>query len=112
MKTGRKSPRTKAAARQVTSGMTVVARDVRADGRGRIALGRALKDLEDATFDVYRDDAGRIVLDPRVSIPASEAWVFRNEAVLASLRRGLAQAATGKTRVIGSFAAHADDDES
>ena len=92
--------------------MTVVARDVRADDRGRIALGRALKDLEDATFDIYRDDAGRIVLDPRVSIPASEAWVFRNEAVLGSLRRGLDQAATGKTRVIGSFASHANDDES
>src|SRR5258708_13919303 len=92
--------------------MTVVARDVRADDRGRIALGRALKDLGDATFDVYRDDAGRIVLDPRVSIPASEAWVFRNETALASLRRGLPQAAEGKTRVIGAFAAHADDDES
>jgi hypothetical protein len=112
VKTGRKSTRTKSAPKQVTSGMTVVARDVRADDRGRIALGRALKDLEDVTFDVYRDDAGRIVLDPRVSIPASEAWVFRNETVLASLRRGLAQAAAGKTRVIGSFAGHADDDES
>ena len=108
----RKSPRSKAAVIPITSGMTVVASNVRADDRGRIALGRALKDLEDATFDVYRDDAGRIVLDPRVSIPASEAWVFRNEAVLASLRRGLAQAATGKTCVIGSFAAHAHDDES
>ena len=110
MKTNKKPP--KAAPQKATSGMTVVARDVRPDDRGRIALGRALKDLEDASFNVYRDDAGRIVLDPQVSIPASEAWLFRNKTALASLRRGLAQAASGKTRMIGSFAAHADDDES
>lgn len=112
MKTSTKPPRTKAAPKQATSGMTVVARDVRPDDRGRIALGRALTDLEDASFNVYRDDAGRIVLDPQVSIPASEAWLFRNKTALASLRRGLSQAASGKTRAIGSFAAHADDDES
>jgi hypothetical protein len=111
MKSSKKPPRTKVAQKQATSGMTVVARDVRPDDRGRIALGRALKDLEDASFNVYRDDTGRIVLDPHVSIPASEVWLFRNKTALASLRRGLAQAASGKTRVIGSFAAHADDDD-
>src|SRR5258708_9784340 len=98
MKTDRKPGRSTAAPKQ-TSGMTVVARDVRPDDRGRIALGRALKDLEDASFNVYRDDDGRIVLDPQVSIPASEAWLFRNKSALASLRRGLQQAASGKTRV-------------
>jgi hypothetical protein len=92
--------------------MTVVARDVRPDDRGRVALGRALKDLDGATFNVYRDESGRIVLDPQVSIPASEAWLYRNETAIASLRRGLAEAAAGKTRVIGSFARHAGDDES
>lgn len=112
MKTRKKPPGAKAALKQATSAMTVVARDVRPDDRGRIALGRALTDLEDASFNVYRDESGRIVLDPQVSIPASEAWLFRNKTALASLRRGLAQAATGKTRSIGSFAAHADDDES
>lgn len=98
--------------KQTTSGMTVVARDVRPDSRGRIALGRALKDLGDASFNVYRDDTGRIVLDPQVSIPASEAWLYRNKSALASLRRGLEQAAAGKARVIGSFADYADDEES
>ena len=92
--------------------MTVVARDVRPDGRGRVALGKALKDLRDASFNVYLDGEGRIVLDPQVSIPASEAWLYRNKKVLSSLRRGLAEAAAGKTRVIGSFAGHADNDES
>jgi len=112
MKTTKKPVCAKAVPKQPTSGMTVVARDVRPDGRGRIALGRALTNLEDASFNVYRDDAGRIVLDPQVSIPASEAWLFRNKTALASLRRGLSEAASGKTRTIGSFAGHADDDES
>ena len=111
MKGSKKSTRTKAAPKQTTSAMRVVARDVRPDSRGRIALGRALEDIEDASFNVYRDDTGRIVLDPQVSIPASEAWLFRNRTALASLRRGLSQAASGKTRVIGSFAPHADDDD-
>ena len=91
--------------------MTIVARDVRPDDRGRVALGKALKDLEDPSFNVYLDDDGRIVLDPQVSIPASEAWLYRNKKALASIRRGLTEAALGKTRTIGSFAAHAHDDE-
>lgn len=91
--------------------MKLVARDVRPDGRRRIALGRALKDLDDVSFNVYLDDAGRIVLDPQVSIPASEAWLYRNTKAIGSVRRGLAEAAAGETKVIGSFAEYADIDE-
>jgi hypothetical protein len=94
-------------------GMKLVARDVRPDARRRVALGRALsKDLEDSSFDVYQDERGRIVLDPQVSIPASEAWLYRNRKALASVRRGLAEAAEGKAKAIGSFAMYADDDAS
>jgi hypothetical protein len=95
-----------------SSAFKLVARDVRPDTRRRIALGRALADLDDASFNVYRDEHGRIILDPQVSIPASEAWLFRNKKALASVRRGLAEAAEGKAKVIGSFAAFAEDDES
>lgn len=89
----------------------LVARGVRPDSRKRLALGRALDDLGDTSFDVYRDERGRIILDPRVSIPASEAWLFRNKKAIDSVRRGLADAAEGKTKSIGSFAEYADDDE-
>lgn len=89
----------------------LVARDVRPDSRKRIALGRALDDLGDASFNVYRDEAGRIILEPHVSIPASEAWLFRNRKALDSVRRGLGQAAEGKVEPAGSFARFADDDE-
>ena len=88
-----------------------IARDVRPDVRGRVALGKALKDLEDPRFNVYLDERGRIILDPQVSIPASEAWLYRNEKALDSVRRGLNEAAEGKTRKASSFARYAEDDE-
>lgn len=91
----------------------LVARDVRPDSRRRVALGKALNELEDATFNVYQDERGRIVLDPQVSIPASEAWLYRNPKALASVRQGLKEAAEGKAKRVRSFARHAPkDDES
>jgi len=89
----------------------LLARNVRPDSRNRVSLGRALDDLGDASFDIYRDEKGRIILDPRVSIPASEAWLFRNQKAIDSVRRGLSDAAGGKTKSAGSFAAYAEDDE-
>lgn len=94
-----------------SSNVQLVARDVRPDSRKRIALGRALADLEDASFNVYRDPQGRIILDPQVSIPASEAWLFRNRKAIDSVRRGLEEAAEGKAAPAGSFARFAEDDE-
>jgi predicted transcriptional regulator len=38
-----------------------------------------------------------------VPIPASEEWLYRNPKALASVRRGLADAAAGKTIFLGSF---------
>jgi len=93
-----------------TSPYRLVARDVRPDSRKRIALGRALQDLGDASFNVYRDDDGRIILDPHVSIPASEAWLFRNRKAIDSVRRGLEEVAEGKAEPVGSFARFGDEE--
>jgi hypothetical protein len=93
------------------SGLRLVARDVRPDSRRRIALGKALPDVDDASFNVYQDEGGRIVLDPQVSIPASEAWLYRNPKALASVRRGLADAAAGRTKSLGSFARYVEEDD-
>jgi hypothetical protein len=46
------------------------------------------------------------------AIPSSETWLFRNRKALALVRRGLTEAAEGKAKVIGSFAAFADDGDS
>lgn len=93
------------------SAYRLVARDVRPDSRKRVALGRALDDLGDASFTVYKDAAGRIILEPHISIPASEAWLFRNPKAAASVRRGLEEAAAGKAKRGASFARFAEDDE-
>jgi len=37
-----------------------------------------------------------VSFDPQVLIPASEAWLFRNPKALASVKRGLADAAEGR----------------
>ena len=93
--------------------LKLIARDVRPDMRRRVTLGKALEGLDpDAAFAVYRDELGRIILDPQVSIPAREAWLFRNPKALAMVRRGLQDAADRKTVHYRDAAALADDVES
>ncbi len=91
--------------------LELIAQDVRPDTKRRLTLGKALEGLDsDVRFDVYRRPNGQIVLDPRVSIPASEAWLYRNPTALSSVRRGLQEAAEGKAVAIGSFAKYADEE--
>jgi len=94
--------------RHETTERELIARDVRPDSRKRVTLGAALKDLDDASFNIYRDRQGRIILEPQVSIPAAEAWLFRNKRALESVARGLDQIENAK--VIGSFGKYADDE--
>lgn len=59
--------------------------------------------------DVRPGTKKRIVLgrDPRVSIPDSEAWLFRSKRALGAVRLGLREAGDGKTVSVGSFARYA-----
>jgi hypothetical protein len=98
----------KAAAALKAGHLELLDRELKPDAKKRLTLGRALAGLDpDVRFDVYRNEAGQIVLDPRVSIPAREAWLFRNPEALAAVRRGLDEAAQGKARPLGSFSRHA-----
>lgn len=89
----------------------LVARGVRPDSKKRVSLGAALKDLNDASFNIYRDQWGCIILEPQVSIPASEAWLYRNKLARKSVERGLNDLAAGKVKSFGSFAKYAGDDK-
>ncbi|HWF17787.1 MAG TPA: hypothetical protein VG754_00885 [Verrucomicrobiae bacterium] len=84
----------------------IVAEGLAPDSKKRLSLSKALADAS-VTFNVYVNTLGQIVLDPHKKIPAHEAWVFEDKEILASLKRGLKQAAQGKTRSLGSFAKHA-----
>jgi hypothetical protein len=72
-----------------------VAESVKPDAKKRVVLPKA-QVREGITYHIYTNSLGQIVLDPQVSIPASEAWLFNNPDAIASVRRGLNDAAQGK----------------
>ena len=72
-----------------------IAESVKPDAKKRIVLPR-VKMWEGITYHIYSNSIGQIVLDPQVTIPASEAWLFNNPDALASVRRGLSDAAQGR----------------
>jgi len=73
-------------------------------------LGKADDRLEALHFRVYVNAAGQVLLDPAVSVPIREMWLYRNPVALAKVREGLSQAAEGKLHDLGSFAKYADDE--
>ncbi|MBI4346467.1 MAG: hypothetical protein HY553_06405 [Elusimicrobia bacterium] len=79
----------------------------RLDSKRRIGLGKIKHPA--AYYRVYENEAGQIILDPQVVLPAAEAWLYSQKAALASVRRGLKQAAEGKARKLPSLAKHAGD---
>lgn len=87
------------------------AKRVRLDSKGRIALGKFVP--EGVTgFEVSAQDDGSLVLSPTVEIPAREAWLFKNKKALTSVKRGLKQAADGKTTTGGvDFEKYVDVDD-
>lgn len=75
--------------------LEMVASSVKPDAKKRVVLPKALVE-EGITYHIYTNKFGQIVLDPQITIPASELWLFKNPAALASVRRGLSDAAQGK----------------
>ena len=68
----------------------------RPDERGRITLGRELTDGV-SRYDVFVDDeTGEVLLRPYKEIPASEAWLYKNETAKNLVAEGLASAKAGK----------------
>ena len=77
------------------------------DSKKRLSIGQAM--IEGVSYAIYRNGLGQIVLDPVVIVPASEAWLFKNKKVLASVKRGLVDSAESRTQSLGSFAKHAEE---
>ncbi len=71
------------------------------DSKYRITLGGRLQKLimskmKVDSYQVFVGKDGDILLRPAVSIPSSEAWVYRNPEVIGKVRQGLKDAAEGK----------------
>lgn len=67
------------------------------DSRKRVPLGRLLKGFATNLFNAELVD-GKIVLEPMKAIPEREAWLYQNPKALASVKRGLKDAAEGKVK--------------
>jgi hypothetical protein len=78
------------------------------DAKKRLSLGSAMQEIGSA-YNIYRNRLGQIMLDPVKAVPAYETWLFENKPALASVKRGLADSAAGRTKYLGSFAAHANE---
>ena len=85
-----------------------VGKPVVPDSRKRVVLPKTVV-REGVTYFIYHNSLGQIILDPQVSIPASELWVFENKHILASIDRGIRESLNGKTINRGSFAKHVND---
>ena len=72
-----------------------VADSVKPDAKRRVVLQR-VQIQEGVSHQLYSNSNGQIILDPQVTIPASEIWLFNNPKALASVRRGLSDAAQGR----------------
>jgi hypothetical protein len=64
------------------------------DERNRLTLGELPEGLK--RVRIYKNDRGEVLLQPVIEIPASEAWLFRNEEALKSVKKGLKDASEGK----------------
>jgi hypothetical protein len=71
---------------------TRISRSVKPDAKKRVVLPKELVG-EDITYHIYSNELGQILLDPQVTIPASELWLFNNPEALALVKQGLADVA-------------------
>ena len=63
------------------------------DSKGRITLDKA---YAGATMLVEDRGDGTIVLRPAVTVPAPEAWLWKNPGALAKVRAGIEEAREGR----------------
>jgi hypothetical protein len=77
----------------------VVAESVKPDAKKRVVLPKVLNE-PGITYRVYSNSIGQIILDPQVSIPASELWLYQNPEALASFNRGIEDVVQGRVSEI------------
>jgi hypothetical protein len=63
------------------------------DSKGRVTLDKA---YAGSTMILEQDEDGTIILRPAVTVPAREAWLWKNPKALAMVMRGLKDAREGK----------------
>jgi hypothetical protein len=72
-----------------------VASNIKPDSKKRVVLSQ-IPIAVDTTYHVYCNEIGQIILDPQISIPASEIWLYKNPEARHALAIGLQEASEGK----------------
>lgn len=85
--------------------LTIVAKSVKPDSKKRVILPKSLV-REGITYHICLNQRGQIILDPQVTIPESELWLFENKELLALVDRGMLEEQTINR---GSFAKYVKD---
>lgn len=83
-------------------------KQVKPDDRKRICLPNTLV-KEGIVYRILYNSTGQILLDPQVTISASEVWLFKDKTALASVDKGMVESAKGQTIDRGSFAKYVKD---
>ncbi len=76
--------------------------EVRPDDKKRLLLRKVKK--AGKMYRIFENPLGQIILDPIVTIPQSEAWLYQNKKAIGSVRTGLKEAGEGKRRKRRSYA--------
>ncbi len=72
-----------------------IASNIKPDTKKRIVLSR-VPVAEGVTYHIYCNEIGQIILDPHISIPASEVWLYKNPSAHEAVEVGLKEAGEGK----------------
>lgn len=70
--------------------------EVKVDAKNRITLVKNVKLTKARIYKVYLNDIGQIILDPQVTIPAHEQWLFKNKKAQKKVQNGLEDAKAGR----------------
>jgi hypothetical protein len=70
--------------------------EVKVDSKSRITLGKNKNMAKASIYKVYSNAIGQIILDPQVTIPAHEQWLFKNKEAAGLVRAGLEDAKKGR----------------
>lgn len=70
--------------------------EVRLDAKSRVTLGKLKKGGKVSVYKMYRNPIGQIILDPQVTIPAHEQWLFKNKNAAKQVKAGLEDAKKGR----------------
>lgn len=87
--------------------------EVKLDSKKRIYLGKLVETTPSIVlYKVYRNAGGQIILDPQVTVPASEAWIYRNKKVLKAIDGGLKDMEAGRVhKSKEDFSKYVSDDK-